>query len=109
MKSARRSTPGSLAPTRNARWTFIKPHAPTRKTRSRPHQFEGREVNAMEPDFLSQNGENLTPEQSRAWFQERAKEAEAQGARLHRFSIHPTEPHLFLYEGWKDPRASQDG
>lgn len=61
-----------------------------------------------EPEFLSQCGEPLSPEEQRAWFKARADEAKAQGATHGRFSIHPTEPNLILFEGWKE-RPESDG
>jgi hypothetical protein len=35
------------------------------------------------------------------WWRHHAQEAELKGATWHRFSYHPQNPNLILYEGWK--------
>lgn len=60
-----------------------------------------------EPDFISQNGDVLTDAERNAWFRERAKEAQEQGATMGRYSIHETIPNLALFEAWKVPPADQ--
>lgn len=55
----------------------------------------------VEPDFLFQNGEPLTDEEGRAWFQARLTEAKAGGATWSRISIDETvQPHVRLVESW---------
>lgn len=55
----------------------------------------------VEPDFLFQNGEPLSDEASRIWFQERAAEAKAKGATWCRYSIDETvRPPIRLLEAW---------
>jgi hypothetical protein len=54
----------------------------------------------MEPDFVSQTAEPLTPEQGGNWCRQRAREAERKGAAHHRFTFHP-DRRILLYEGWK--------
>lgn len=54
-----------------------------------------------EPDFLSQTAEPMTSERRREWYRARAREAESQGAVWHRFSYHPEQTDILLYEGWK--------
>ena len=53
-----------------------------------------------EPDFLSQA--ELTPgsREQVDWMKARAKEAEAKGARWHRWSRDPINPRLILHEAW---------
>lgn len=63
-----------------------------------------------EPDFLSQNGEDITTEQRDEWFKARTDEAKAAGATLARYSIHPDIPHLALFEAWiKPPKNFEQG
>lgn len=54
-----------------------------------------------EPDFLSQNGELFTREDQLRWFHDKTAEAQAGGAVLARYSIHPDIPGLALFEAWK--------
>lgn len=56
-----------------------------------------------EPIYLAQNGENLTDEQVRKWFRDRAQEAhEKHGCTAFRYSIHDDIPGLILIEGWTE-------
>lgn len=55
----------------------------------------------MEPDFIAQCGEPMTPEERMSWLKKRANEANAKGATFHRASIHPEQPDLTLLESWK--------
>ena len=55
----------------------------------------------MEPDFLSQTAEPMTPEQRQEWFRFEAFQAAENGATFHRYSVHPENLELLLYEGWK--------
>lgn len=53
-----------------------------------------------EPDFRSQTTAPVGSEQRRAWFKARAKDANRQGARWHRYSF-DEKTGVLLYEGWK--------
>lgn len=55
----------------------------------------------MEPEFISQCGGVLSADERRSWFKDRAREARELGCNYCRYSIHPTEPNLILFEGWK--------
>jgi hypothetical protein len=64
-------------------------------------------MSSAEPKFISQNGENLSPDETREWFRECAREAEEQGAVFHRFTAHPTIVGLILHEGWTEQPQEQ--
>jgi hypothetical protein len=56
---------------------------------------------AEQPDFLSQTGGVQSDDDASVWFQERYREAKAQGATWCRYSRHPEQDGLLLFEGWK--------
>lgn len=61
----------------------------------------------MEPEFLSQSAEPMTPGQQREWFSMQAFHASERGATFHRYSHHQEKPDLILYEGWKQRPEDQ--
>ncbi len=54
-----------------------------------------------EPDFISQTAEPMEPKQRLDWFRWRASEAAQKGATFFRFSYHPEQTDILLFEGWK--------
>lgn len=55
----------------------------------------------IEPDYIAQNGEDLTQDEALAWFRRRAADAHLNhGCTGFRYSTHDTIPHLILIEGW---------
>ncbi len=63
----------------------------------------------MEPFYIRQSNEPMDSVALNEWAAACAKEAQEQGANLGRFSIHPTIPHLYLVEGWKDKIVPDQG
>lgn len=63
----------------------------------------------MEPDYLAQTAEPMTPDERREWFRSRAREAGAQGCVHGRMSVDDAEnPTMALVEAWK-VRPSDEG
>jgi hypothetical protein len=63
----------------------------------------------LEPDFLAQNGDCESSAAMFAWFKKQRENAEAKGATHHRYSVHPEQRSLILYEGWREPPWNDDG
>ena len=56
----------------------------------------------MAPDFIAQNGEPMTVEERRAWFDTRAEEMRAEGATWLQFAVDDADnPTVALVEGWR--------
>lgn len=53
-----------------------------------------------EPDYIRQSGDVMDQDQQSAWFEEARAEAEDEGAKHLRYSVHPDIPNLRLVEGW---------
>lgn len=64
-------------------------------------------VTLMEPDYLAQNGDPMTPQEARTWMETRATEAKAMGCRHGRYSYEPDHK-IYLVEGWR-VRPEKDG
>lgn len=60
-----------------------------------------------EPQYSAQCGEPLNGEQQLAWAKARLKDAFGRGTAWHRYSAHPTIPHLILFEGWRQRPAEE--
>lgn len=54
----------------------------------------------VDPDYLRQSGDPMTDDQQVAWFQAAKSEAEGEGVKHLRYSVHPTIPNLRIVEGW---------
>jgi hypothetical protein len=54
----------------------------------------------VEPSHISQCCELKTPQERDAWWAAQHAAAKAAGAVFHRYSSHPDDPQLILYEGW---------
>lgn len=54
----------------------------------------------MEPDFIFQTAEEMTPEQRMEWLRLHSGEANDLGATFHRATVHPKIKHLTLLESW---------
>lgn len=54
-----------------------------------------------EPDYLAQTHNAKDVDAKRDWYVRQAKNASAIGVTWHRFSHHPDDEDLLLYEGWK--------
>lgn len=55
----------------------------------------------MEPDFIAQNGEIVTPEQYHAWIERNAKLTRRRKWAHARVTRHDLIPNLYLFEAWK--------
>lgn len=55
----------------------------------------------QEPDFISQTAEPMSSQERKEWAELQGREAIAKGATWHRWSQHPNDKNLLLYEGWK--------
>lgn len=57
----------------------------------------------MEPFYIRQTAEPMSPVDRNDWASRCMDEARDQGAKLCRFSIHQRHPNLFLVEAWNAP------
>jgi hypothetical protein len=55
---------------------------------------------SVEPTHISQCCEPKTPQERDAWWAAQGAAAKAAGVVFHRYSSHPDDPDLILYEGW---------
>lgn len=62
----------------------------------------------MEPFYIRQTAERMTPDDQRAWFQKCADEAKSEGGRHARFSV-SHDGQLSLVEAWKERRVPEEG
>ena len=54
----------------------------------------------MEPDFIAQTAEPMTPDERRIWVEAQVAAGRADGATFFRASVHPEIAYLTLMEGW---------
>ncbi len=61
----------------------------------------------IEPLFIAQTAEPMTPEERMIWLHAQADAGRSSGATFFRASVHPDIEHLTLIEGWKEQPEDQ--